>query len=257
MTESSFPFHIASWPMENLDFHMGPSDELGPYPFIASDFPLTTDEGLDPFWTAEQLNWVNTYPTKAAATQPYPQSWYDFGLPINPLAKRRNPPIRGHTDFKLASQRALFMTPSPNALPFPGSPISDPYASPEPSHASSIGWPGEERDDAQYTPFHSEPSKTNIQPQARNNGINSPHRECSTTNEECFTPLEMPDGSTRLTTNWLPVDCDAGFTIGSPIAHEQDVAAFRSAMMIDQNSTLKDMQHAFFPSDPAAWSYDR
>ncbi|KAB8233416.1 uncharacterized protein BDW43DRAFT_87021 [Aspergillus alliaceus] len=29
-----------------------------------------------------------------------------------------------------------------------------------------------------------------------------------------LTPLEMPDGSTRFTSNWLPVDPEGGFTIG-------------------------------------------
>ncbi|PYH49864.1 uncharacterized protein BP01DRAFT_378473 [Aspergillus saccharolyticus JOP 1030-1] len=31
-----------------------------------------------------------------------------------------------------------------------------------------------------------------------------------------LTPLEMPDGSTRFTANWLPVDPEAGFTIRDP-----------------------------------------
>ncbi|KAE8383744.1 hypothetical protein BDV26DRAFT_326 [Aspergillus bertholletiae] len=31
--------------------------------------------------------------------------------------------------------------------------------------------------------------------------------------EDIFTPLEMPDGSTRFTSNWLPVDPSGGFTI--------------------------------------------
>ncbi|KNG85809.1 hypothetical protein ANOM_006144 [Aspergillus nomiae NRRL 13137] len=31
--------------------------------------------------------------------------------------------------------------------------------------------------------------------------------------QDIFTPLEMPDGSTRFTSNWLPVDPSGGFTI--------------------------------------------
>lgn len=34
--------------------------------------------------------------------------------------------------------------------------------------------------------------------------------------EDALTPLEMPDGSTRFTANWLPVDPTGGFTIDSP-----------------------------------------
>lgn len=43
--------------------------------------------------------------------------------------------------------------------------------------------------------------------------------------DECLTPLEMPDGSTRLTSNWLPVDPEGGFTIAdigiSSVAHDK------------------------------------
>ncbi|OOF98348.1 hypothetical protein ASPCADRAFT_513870 [Aspergillus carbonarius ITEM 5010] len=35
-------------------------------------------------------------------------------------------------------------------------------------------------------------------------------------NENGLTPLEMPDGSTRFTANWLPVDPEGGFTIRAP-----------------------------------------
>ncbi|PWY87075.1 hypothetical protein BO94DRAFT_66640 [Aspergillus sclerotioniger CBS 115572] len=35
-------------------------------------------------------------------------------------------------------------------------------------------------------------------------------------NESGLTPLEMPDGSTRFTANWLPVDPEGGFTIRAP-----------------------------------------
>jgi hypothetical protein len=81
MTEAQFPYDITSWPMESLvDLHMGQHDELSPHPFIASDFPLTMQEGLDPSWAGEQFSWVNEYPIKSTAFQPYPQMWYDAGL---------------------------------------------------------------------------------------------------------------------------------------------------------------------------------
>ncbi|KAF7170807.1 hypothetical protein CNMCM5623_003326 [Aspergillus felis] len=49
------------------------------------------------------------------------------------------------------------------------------------------------------------------------------HRVNNTTHREedeadALTPLEMPDGSTRFTANWLPVDPTGGFTINSPSA---------------------------------------
>ncbi|OJK01239.1 hypothetical protein ASPACDRAFT_58966 [Aspergillus aculeatus ATCC 16872] len=43
-----------------------------------------------------------------------------------------------------------------------------------------------------------------------NNGLKSPNAM------EGLTPLEMPDGSTRFTANWLPVDPEGGFTIRDP-----------------------------------------
>jgi hypothetical protein len=82
MTGAEFPYDIASWPMDNLvDFDMGPgpNDELNLRPFIASDFALTGNEELDPSWR-EQTRWLNDYPAKSSASQPYPQSWYDAGL---------------------------------------------------------------------------------------------------------------------------------------------------------------------------------
>lgn len=43
------------------------------------------------------------------------------------------------------------------------------------------------------------------------------HRASAAANDEdALTPLEMPDGSTRFTANWLPVDPTGGFTIDSP-----------------------------------------
>ncbi|KAB8072691.1 hypothetical protein BDV29DRAFT_176853, partial [Aspergillus leporis] len=45
-----------------------------------------------------------------------------------------------------------------------------------------------------------------------------PHEENKEEDDDndLFTPLEMPDGSTRFTSNWLPVDPEGGFTIGMP-----------------------------------------
>jgi hypothetical protein len=152
------------------------------------------------------------------------------------------------------------MTPSPNPLPFPfpGSPTSDPRSSPEPSHASSSGWEGEsEREDA-YTQFDFGATMDG-QYQAQNYGPKPPHQYFQTDDEECFTPLEMPDGSTRLTSNWLPVDQDCGFTIGSTLlAGDDHDAAFRSVMAIDEDvADFREIKGAFFASDPAAWEFER
>lgn len=110
------------------------------------------------------------------------------------------------------------MTP---AFQFPASPTSDTRSSPDPIST----W--EEDSQPQYFDLNMDFQSPQFEPQ------NTPQFS------ECFTPLEMPDGSTRLTSNWLPVDPEAGFTIPAP--EEQ----------------FQDMKFAFFPSEPTAWSYDR
>ncbi|KAJ5502590.1 hypothetical protein N7463_005464 [Penicillium fimorum] len=245
MAEAQFPYEIISWPMESfVDSHMGQYDELGQHPLIASDFPLTMQDGLDPSWAAEQFNWVNEYPVKSTTFQPYPQMCFSLHQ-STPFQTTENPPIHPHPDIQLATQRALFMTPSPNTLfPFPGSPPSDPHGSPDSSHASSRGWDGEaEHEDSHYN-FDFGPSALEARAPSQTHTVRSPHHQYSRKDEECLTPLEMPDGSTRMTSNWLPVDPDAGFAIGSAMTMNEDVAAFQ------------DVKHAFFPTAPAAWSYD-
>ncbi|KAL4952158.1 hypothetical protein BDW69DRAFT_168319 [Aspergillus filifer] len=41
--------------------------------------------------------------------------------------------------------------------------------------------------------------------------------------ENSLTPLEMPDGTTRFTANWLPVDPQGGFTIRPPAYHSMNI----------------------------------
>ncbi|RHZ57462.1 uncharacterized protein CDV56_100868 [Aspergillus thermomutatus] len=48
---------------------------------------------------------------------------------------------------------------------------------------------------------------------------------------DTLTPLEMPDGSTRFTANWLPVDPTGGFTIGF-----EDVSVSQSASAMEFGS---------------------
>ncbi|KAE8344726.1 hypothetical protein BDV24DRAFT_171299 [Aspergillus arachidicola] len=57
------------------------------------------------------------------------------------------------------------------------------------------------------------PDRDQEQPQPQSQ---SPYQEPdleSDQDQDIFTPLEMPDGSTRFTSNWLPVDSSGGFTI--------------------------------------------
>ncbi|KAK1145056.1 hypothetical protein N8T08_004485 [Aspergillus melleus] len=103
---------------------------------------------------------------------------------------------------QVATERALYMN---NAAlpqhPIPVSPSSllDPGASPDTSHgsysASDDGW--ECHAQMMDLPEAFAPAGASDE-------------------DEGLTPLEMPDGSTRFTANWLPVDPQGGFTIGSP-----------------------------------------
>lgn len=65
--------------------------------------------------------------------------------------------------------------------------------------------------------------------------------------DDCVMPLEMPDGSLRMSSNWLPVDTTAGFTIGS-----QATSAgfeYNDHMHV---GVLGDMRAAFISTDSAS-----
>lgn len=180
-----------------------------------------------------------------------------LSLSQSTLFQATNHPIRGHADLQLVTQRALFMTPSPNtsSLPYPSSPASDPHGSPQSSLVSSRGWE-EDECDIQYTHFDSGTSGSSIKfhTVSPHHSLNFPTHRYPTNND--FTPLEMPDGSTRLTSNWLPVDCDAGFTIGSAASADDDIAAFGSDPIDSDAGSFHGMKHAFMPSNSTAWLYN-
>ncbi|KAL5332406.1 hypothetical protein BJX70DRAFT_384219 [Aspergillus crustosus] len=58
-----------------------------------------------------------------------------------------------------------------------------------------------------------------------------------------LTPLEMPDGSTRFTANWLPVDPQGGFTIRPPAS--QHPAEMDLEMMMDYHTPLHHDGHNY------------
>ncbi|KAF3386772.1 hypothetical protein F1880_001347 [Penicillium rolfsii] len=139
----------------------------------------------------------------------------------------------------MATQRALFMTPSAqptNFSTFPGSPISDPCGTPETSHAP---------EDMQSSRSPDSPNANTIM----SDRLAYSHSSQPFEEEEYLTTLEMPDGSTRRTSNWLPVDASAGFTIGAdqlgPAQGEHELHNFR------------EMQGAFIPVDPIGWTYNQ
>jgi hypothetical protein len=153
---------------------------------------------------------------------------------------------------QLATERALFMTPSAYPLPFstfPGSPISDLSSTPDMSHASSGMWETDyERDSAHAQSFL--PATTETYMQALNESQGTAPDYSSGGDEDHYpTTLEMPDGSTRRTSNWLPVDPQAGFTIGSHTRKR----GHPSYMHLE---CLEDVQGAFISPNTAGWNYE-
>lgn len=60
-----------------------------------------------------------------------------------------------------------------------------------------------------------------------------------------LTPLEMPDGSTRMTANWLPVDPDGGFMVAEP---KGEYAAYEALSRDDHIFDMMLLSHARTPS---------
>lgn len=158
-----------------------------------------------------------------------------------------------------ASERALFMTPPAQSHyypTFPGSPISELCSTPEMSHSSR--WESDEdkereRERETYTSSSSSSSSsrspyTAPDPRPKNEGdyfsptrgVDGVHGHAHVDESERETILEMPDGTTRRTANWLPVDSSAGFTIGP-----EQRGLYRDPSQMDE---FQDIQGAFFMS---------
>ncbi|KAJ5167624.1 uncharacterized protein N7482_003218 [Penicillium canariense] len=207
-------------------------EELHPSYLAEAGQPFVMQGDLDP-GMMDHLGWHQSeLAAKVGGPQRYPQSWVEAGLTIHPTGhKLDDSSARYHQPYVesprsddaerqrwialMATQRALFMTPSgpPAAFPtFPGSPISDPCGTPEPSHASFGRWEtDQDSEDMQSSRCPGSPPAHTVAP---NMPIAS-HASQQAHEEDYPTMLEMPDGSTRQTSNWLPVDSSAGFTIGT------------------------------------------
>ncbi|KAI2793383.1 hypothetical protein POX_b03438 [Penicillium oxalicum] len=241
------------------------------------DWSLTMQE--DP------QTWVDDHPTWDAQpeypkametyTQRYPQSWVDAGLTIhspggkwssfeepsgvsNATWSQRqmytdpssHAVERQRWNSLMATQRALFMTPTAPVKNFtgvPGSPLSDPCGTPDTSNASLGSWePEQDGED-----LHSIRSPQSFS--RRDGPSDLPYLSAQPAHqwkdEDCSATLEMPDGTTRRTLNWLPVDTSAGFTIG---ADQPDHPQQEQEM-----HNFQDMHGAFIPPSSQFWAYDR
>ncbi|KAJ5989643.1 hypothetical protein N7481_004853 [Penicillium waksmanii] len=247
MTTEYYP--MAQWPahpMQMAEPQLITQEELDQQALMDAGFPMQTDfeQYLPQLDEIDQLDWNSEMAGKQTFLPPYPQSWYEAGLVSDqrkqleaswkngfmmPEYQTMTPTATYHdaeNDLlsRTASERALFMTPpaQPHYYPtFPGSPISELCSTPEMSHSSH--WESEyedkERDRETYTRSpYTAPEPHRLENEAgdyfsRGVDVNS-HVHVHVDESECETVLEMPDGTTRRTANWLPVDSSAGFTIG-------------------------------------------
>lgn len=149
---------------------------------------------------------------------------------------------------QLATERALFMTPSAHSMtfpPFPDTPVSDPCSTPGMSPSS-----GADRDREDLRSSRSPNNGATTRPTVSHNAFDG-YSPCMTDENDDRTTLEMPDGSTRMSSNWLPVDLTAGFTIGSHSTrhvHEKG-----NCLHLEE---LADIREAFISTSTAKWAYD-
>lgn len=167
-----------------------------------------------------------------------------YQTPVSPFP-RPDEADRQHMLSRVAAERALFMTPSVHALSvstFPSSPISDPSSTPENTQVPFSRC--EDRGASPLSDVMSESSSAVHGAMGTSWLANCPAWK---TDEEHFpTMLEMPDGSSRKTSNWLPVDPQAGFTIGS--------CAYPAGPELHLESP-HDIREAFIPSSSSQWTW--
>ncbi|KAJ5670825.1 uncharacterized protein N7477_006188 [Penicillium maclennaniae] len=227
--------------------------------FLAANFPLVTNGDFDP-WTMQHFGWngdIDLVPMSKHITEEWNpadvgmefKKEEKIGLAIGAYAQtdlgNSIPQWDSSRDnmSQLATERALFMTPSaypPSFSTFPGSPISDLSSTPDMSHAAGL-W--ETEYDRASLPATTETYVQALESESQGTAPDHFIRE----DEDGYpTTLEMPDGSTRRTSNWLPVDPQAGFTINS-----HAIASYT------QLECMEDFQNAFISPKTAGWTYDR
>ncbi|KAL4748832.1 hypothetical protein BDW72DRAFT_179362 [Aspergillus terricola var. indicus] len=126
------------------------------------------------------------------------------------------------TASQVATERALYMNiPSTSASTAGANPLS-PTAEPgisSPGASSSHHSIASDTDEHDLPAFDV-PQVYQLPEVGANSSANAPGTlALRNVKETSLTPLEMPDGTTRFTANWLPVDPEGGFTIRPPSHH--------------------------------------
>ncbi|KAJ5290720.1 Eukaryotic translation initiation factor 3 subunit B [Penicillium atrosanguineum] len=232
------------------------SEEFGQPPFLAENFPLVMNGDFDP-WMMQHYGWNGGI---APMSEQFSEKWEPTNVGME-YKEREDGELAicaySQTDFgnsvpqwdgsrdtvsQLATERALFMTPSAYPLSFstyPGSPISDLSSTPDVSHGSGLWETDYDRSSLSAT------TETYVQALKNESQATAPGYFSGEDEDDYPTTLEMPDGSTRRTSNWLPVDPQAGFTIGSH--------TFPSYTRFEH---MEDVQKAFISPNTAGWKYD-
>ncbi|KAF9884977.1 hypothetical protein FE257_000887 [Aspergillus nanangensis] len=217
------PFELPEWDlaaMEQLEAIHYPTKPEGCLPAQANSSSIFTD-----LKTAKDM----------IATQ-------DFSFDLDELLRSTS---------QMATERALFMTTpttttttttSPSSMGLYASPMMDPCSSPDggshwsSSSVSEADWEREMGATAgvHAPPFYTLPDATFIQQQQQQQKHKQPEEE------GLLTPLEMPDGSTRFTSNWLPVDPQGGFTIGpeAPFSCDLEYPTYSQDAFISIDQTV-------------------
>ncbi|KAJ5648758.1 hypothetical protein N7490_005130 [Penicillium lividum] len=240
VTRTGFPLVLqdepGQWALENYDWSgemvLKSSSDL----FQNFQFPdqYPTNNG-DQNWDMTRSVCAFVEQDRPITNEKYYSSWIpDYQTP----GLSRDDLERQHIMTRVAAERALFMTPSVQALSvstLPGSPISDHSSTPEITQAPFNRW--EDRGASPLSDTMSENSSA-MHPAGWAN--------CPTWKEDEVLPtmLEMPDGSSRKTSNWLPVDPEAGFTIGS--------SSYKDWSDVQEGH---DIQSAFMSSSSPQWTY--
>ncbi|KAL4999339.1 hypothetical protein BDV10DRAFT_57670 [Aspergillus recurvatus] len=259
MTEASMPCDVPGWGFDPMDSESTFNYERG----VAGDEELWyrshfgTGSFDIPPWPPVEMNQGYEFSSPASGKTPYQQ------LPLSPVQtggafsgqserlsprfeniQADNPPYSLddllRTASQLATERALYMNiPSINATATasanPLSPAAEPVIS-SPSASSSHHSIASDTDERDLTAFDV-PQVYQLPEISANSSAHAPrHLASRDAKETSLTPLEMPDGTTRFTANWLPVDPQGGFTIRPPSHHP--ISMDLDPMLMDYQAPL-------------------
>ncbi|KAL4779548.1 hypothetical protein BJX76DRAFT_351693 [Aspergillus varians] len=243
MTEANMPCNVSGWgddPMDpGLGFSLDPNAASDEELWYGSHFGMNSFDL--PQWQPVEANQAGYEFTSPASGKmpsqrlsPIPTGTFPSGL--DKIFQRFDTPQADNsvpyslddllrTASQLATERALYMNIPPAnpqspaaAAVFHSSPAAEPaISSPSasPSHHSNASDTDEHDVPAfEFPQVYQLPEGNGSANGNAANGHFSPLHH-----ENHLTPLEMPDGTTRFTANWLPVDPQGGFTIRPPAHH--------------------------------------